>query len=224
MENPSKRVGPGLFIRLRLWASKRIYRLTFATLNRDESWRSEFFIALAPRPGDRVLNLGKSGLSSVISLGRRYPETHFTGVDQSPKAVKGISQTLADKMPRNVIVTNAPLRRSFPFEAGSFDIVICMLALHEVLPDEKLGFVSELARLLRHGGTLHMAEFDSPKNPGEGRILEFASRIRGPDAVAPHRDGSWTKVLAKGGFTNVRWQSSHSVGIGRISFVKARKR
>ncbi|MBN8980941.1 MAG: class I SAM-dependent methyltransferase [Rhizobiales bacterium] len=224
IENPSPHDGLGLFVRLRLWVSELIYSFTFVTLTRDGSWRNELFVALAPKSGDRVLSLGKSGLSSVISLERLYPEVHFTGVDQSPKAVKEISWPLSDKKPGNAIVTNAPLRGSLPFEASSFDIVICMLALHEVLPDDKLGFVSELARLLRHGGTLHMAEFDSPENPGEGRILAFASRIFGPDAIAPHRDGSWMKVLVKGGFTTVKLQSSHSVGIGRISFLKARKR
>ena len=77
---------------------------------------------------------------------------------------------------------------------------------------------------MRRGGTLHVADFDKPENRGEGRILEFARRISGPAAVSPHMNGSWTEYLAKGGLTGVRRQSSSSIGIGRISVVKARKR
>lgn len=99
-----------------------------------------------------------------------------------------------------------------------------MLGLHDSPPGDKLRIVKEIARVVRHGGTLHVADFDTPEDPREGRILEFAKRIAGAAAVAPHMDGSWTECLAKGGLTGVRRQSSSSIGTGRISVVKAGKR
>ena len=99
-----------------------------------------------------------------------------------------------------------------------------MLGQQERTSEEKLRNDKELVRVVRRGGTLHVADFDKPETPREGRILEFARRVSGPAAVAPHVDGSWTECLGKGGLTGVRRQSSYSIGIGRISVVKARKR
>ena len=56
------------------------------------------------------------------------------------------------------------------------------------------------------------------------RILELGKRISGADALAPHFNGSRVDVLAKGGLAGAIRQSSHSIGIARISIVKARKR
>src|SRR5258707_964149 len=58
----------------------------------------------------------------------------------------------------------------------------------------------------------------------DDRILDFARRISGSAAAEPHMNGTWTECLTKGGLAGVRRQSSHSIGIGRISVVKARKR
>lgn len=108
--------------------------------------------------------------------------------------------------------------------AGSFDAVVCTLALHDSPPDEKLGIVKEMTRVLRRGGTLRAVDFDKPENIRERRILELARRISGAAAVGPHFDGSWIDVLAKGGLAGARRQSSCSIGIGRMAIVKARKR
>ena len=61
----------------------------------------------------------------------------------------------------------------------------------------KLELAKEVLRLLRHGGKLHVAEYDKPATGGERRILRLAAYISGPAAVEPHIDGSWTALLAK---------------------------
>jgi len=105
-------------------------------------------------------------------------------------------------------------------DAGSFDNVVLVLTLHDRVPDEQLEITKEMLRLLRHGGKLHVADYDKPVVLGERGILRFAEYISGPAAAEPHLTGNWTDFLAKAGFISVRRQSSHSVGIGRISVVK----
>jgi hypothetical protein len=103
------------------------------------------------------------------------------------------------------------------------DKVVLVLAFHDRAPDEKIAIAKEMLRLLRRGGTLHVADYDKPAASGERAILMFARYFAGPAAAQPHIDGSWTEFLAKAGFSGVRRQSSHSVSVGRVSLVKARK-
>jgi ubiquinone/menaquinone biosynthesis C-methylase UbiE len=222
---PSTKYNPlGLLVHFRFWVAKLIYNLGFALLVRDESWQEELFASLAPRAGDRILDFGPGSSSSAISLALRYPEATFVIVDSNSKAAERVRLRAVRKQLRNITVIHASLPGKLPLNAGSFDAIICMLALHDIPPDEKLGIIKEMTRVLRHGGTLRAVDFDKPENPGERRVLEFARRISGTAAVAPHFNGSWVDVLAKGGLAGAIRQSSHSIGIGRISIVKARKR
>jgi SAM-dependent methyltransferase len=214
---------PGWFFRFRLWASRLVYNLIFAILIRDGSWQAVLLASVAPKANDRILNFGLGSLSTAVSLAVRYPEATFIGADSNAKNVEEMQRSVVRKQLGNLSVVDVTSEK-LPFDAGSFDTVLCILALHDRPPNEKLGIVKEIARVLRRGGALYVADFDKPENHGEGGILEFARRISGSAAVASHIDGSWTDVLAKAGLAGVKRQSSHSIGIGRISIVRARKR
>ena len=222
---PSRKYeAPGLFIRFRYLVAKFIYDVIFVILVRDGSWQEEVFASLAPKAGDRVLDIGPGSSSTAVSLALRYPEAAFVGVDPSSRAVEKARRTILRKKIRNISMVSAPLQGNLPFDASSFDKAVCMLGFHDRSPEEKLRVAKEIAKVLRRGGTLHVADFDKPENRGEGGILEFARRISGPAATEPHMNGTWTEYLAKSGLAGVRRQSSHSIGIGRIAVVKARKR
>ena len=224
VEPSTKHDKPGWFFRFRLWTSKLIYNLIFAILVRDGSWQEALVASVAPKTNDRVLNFGLGGLSTVVSLAVRYPEATFIGVAPNAKGAEKMQRSVVRKQLGNLSVVDVAYSEKLPFDAGSFDTVLCILVLHDRPLVEKLGVVKEIVRVLRRGGTLYVADFDKPENHGEGGILEFARRISGSAAVASHIDGSWTGILAKAGLAGVKRQSSHSVGIGRISIMRARKR
>lgn len=223
-KSSTKHDKPRLSVQCRLWAAKLMYDVSFAILVRSTSWQEDLFVSLAPKPGDRILDLGPGSSSSAIPLAVRYPEATFVIVDPNAKAAERMRLRAARKRLRNIVVMHASLPGRLPLNAETFDTVICMLALHDNPPDEKLGMIKEVARVLRHGGTMRAVDFDKPENPDEGRILELGSRIAGAAAMVPHFNGSWVDLLAKGGLSGARRQSSCSVGIGRLSIVRARKR
>jgi ubiquinone/menaquinone biosynthesis C-methylase UbiE len=214
----------GIIFRFRYWVAKVIYEIIFFILVRDGSWQEEVFASLAPKAGDRVLDIGLGSSSTAVSLALRYPEAAFVGVDPSSRAVEKARQTILRKNLRNISMVSMPLQGNLPFDASSFDKAVCMLGFHDRSPEEKLRVAKEITRVLRRGGTLHVADFDKPENRGEGGILEFARRISGSAAAEPHMNGTWTEYLTKSGLVGVRRQSSHSIGIGRIAVLKARKR
>lgn len=110
------------------------------------------------------------------------------------------------------------------FEAGSFDKVVCLLTFHDLDPQVKIIVGREMLRVLRRGGRLHVADYDQPVARVEHAVLKLAHHVSGQAAVQPHMDGSWAKALERAGFAGVRRLSTHSVWVGRVAIVRARKR
>lgn len=215
---------PEAFVRLRYRLAKLIYDSMFGLIVRAGSWQQELFGSLAPRAGDRILDFGRGNSSASISLALRYPEALVVELEASREAAGRVRSKAIRNQIRNLSVIVAPLHGPLPFRAGCFDKVVCRLGLHDFPPNEKLVILKEVARVIRRGGTFHLADFDKAESPGEGSILELAERISGSAAVAAHIDGSWTDFLVRSGFSSVRRQSSHSIGFGRILVAKTRKR
>ncbi len=216
--------GNRLIFRIRYWIAKLIYDFIFFVLVRDGSWQEGLSASLAPKRGDRILDFGPGSASTAISLAVRYPEATFVGMDPNARSTKKARLAVSRRELRNVSFVEDPLQETLPFDASSFDKAICILGLHDRSPQEKARVVKAIARVVRRGGTLHLADFDKPENPSEGKILEYARRISGLAAAEPHINGRWVETLADCGFAGVRRQLSRSIGIGRIAIVKARKR
>ena len=212
-----------LLERVRFRAMKCLYDGFFVVMVRDASWQEPLLAAVAPQANTRILNFGPGSAEIARNLAIRFPDTKIVGADPNPKAVEKARRIITQSKIANLTIIEAPRRGRLPFDAGSFDKVVLVLMLHDRMPDEKLETAKEMLRLLRHGGKLHVADYDKPAVRGERGILTFAEYISGPAAAQPHITGDWTDFLAKGGFVGIRRQSSHSVGIGRISVVKARK-
>src|SRR5713101_3873178 len=214
---------PGLFIRLRYLVAKFIYDVIFVVLVRDGSWQEGVVTSLAPKADDRILDFGTGSSSTAVLLALRYPKAAFVGVDPSSRAVEKARRTILRKKLRNISIVSAPLPGKLPFDASSFDKAVCMLGFHDRSPQEKLRVAKEIAKVLRRGGTLHVADFDKPEKRSEGGILVFARRSSGPASGEPQTNSTSTEFLGKGGVGGLRGPSIHCNGTGRVSVLKGRK-
>jgi SAM-dependent methyltransferase len=106
---------------------------------------------------------------------------------------------------------------------ASFDKVVCALALHTLQPHEKVALLKEMRRVLRSGGTLHLADFDAPSTPRKGSALRATSYLFGPDSAKPHLDGSWFHMIEQAGFARVRRVKTCSEVLGQVAIVRARR-
>ena len=86
-----------------------------------------------------------------------------------------------------------------PFADGSFDAVACRIAAHH-FPDPA-GFVAEVARVLRPGGTL---AFEDNVAPADDELAAFLNRVEGlrdPTHVESHPTSRWIEWLTGAGFS-----------------------
>ena len=122
-------------------------------MNPVQTLEAEALARLLPDLRDRVvLDLGcGKGRVARLALERGARET--VGVDVSEAMLKAAAASLPASSVRWVQADG----RALPFEAASFDVVICALMMGHV--DDLEAALSEIARVLRPGGLLLLSDF-----------------------------------------------------------------
>lgn len=200
-----------LHVRLFMLTLKWGYRLT---IRREGSWFESLIQEAAPHSGERILEVSADDFSAAAALARQYPAVHFSAMHPT-----GSNKSVPES-PINLELLHGD-QRSVDCRAASFDKVICSFALHPLPLNKKLALLKEIKRVLRHGGTLHLADFDQPQQPLENRMLR--GYLFGPETAAPHLDGTWLNLIKQAGFVGVRRVTTFSQIVGRIAIVRARR-
>jgi demethylmenaquinone methyltransferase/2-methoxy-6-polyprenyl-1,4-benzoquinol methylase len=133
--------------------------------------------ARLPADARRVLDLctGTALVPAVVAAS--HPGCLVVGLDLSPEMLAIGREKLL-----RLGVRNAPLVRAdagrLPFAAASFDAVTVSYGLHELPTDVRARALGEVARVLRAGGWLVVADLDRP--PGLGWLVDLYLRVGEP--------------------------------------------
>ncbi len=136
-------------------------------------WKDAMMDWLAPRPGQRLLDVaGGTGDISFRFL-RRAGHGHATVLDLTePMLVEGRQRAEADQMSDclNWVVGDA---MSLPFEDNTFDVYTISFGIRNVTrPQEAL---NEAYRVLKPGGRLMVLEFSQLPNDGLQKLYDLYS-------------------------------------------------
>jgi ubiquinone/menaquinone biosynthesis C-methylase UbiE len=166
------------------------------------------------RPGYSVLEIG-CGTGNLAVLAKRLnPSADVLGIDPDPKAL-----SRARKKAHRAGLT-VQFRQAFseqlPFPDASFDRVLSAFMLHHIQPDSKVPALQEVYRVLKPGGSLHLADFEEGEHP---RGHHFAS------ALQPHKDSRFhhkiSQPMREAGFVDPREVSQQANILGRIAYYNA---
>ena len=102
---------------------------------------------LEKEPFTDLLDCGCGTGPMLTLLHEKYPEKHYTGIDLTPKMIEVAKR----KALKNVELVVGDCE-DLPFEANSFDVVICCESFHHY-PNPQ-NFFNSVSRVLRPGGRL----------------------------------------------------------------------
>jgi demethylmenaquinone methyltransferase/2-methoxy-6-polyprenyl-1,4-benzoquinol methylase len=144
----------------------RRYDLLSAALSfgQDPRWRRALVSAVAPRSGDRILDVA-TGTGMVAAELLRRASCSVVGVDQSPEMLavaraRFAGRSAADSSPAIAVELVEGQAEELPFADASFDAVTFTYLLRYV--DDPPATMRELARVLRPGGRIASLEFGVP--------------------------------------------------------------
>lgn len=108
------------------------------------------------RPGYRILEIGCGTGNLALLVKRLCPGAEVVGLDPDPKALARAKR----KAERKGLALD--LGRGFaeelPYADASFDRVLSAFMFHHLGPDEKAETLSEVRRVLKPGGSLHLLD------------------------------------------------------------------
>ena len=112
----------------------------------------------ALQPGQRVLEVGCGTGTLVLMVKRAQPHIAVVGLDPDPKALER-GRTKAARAG-----VKAQFDEGFgdrlPYGDATFDRVLSSFMFHHLPKEEKLGFLREVRRVLKAGGSFHLVDFE----------------------------------------------------------------
>jgi ubiquinone/menaquinone biosynthesis C-methylase UbiE len=126
-------------------------------------------------PGQHVLDVGcGDGLLTAVAAAAVGPEGHAVGLDAAPEMVAWAQK----RHPEAKFVAGSA--DAIPAPDGHFDAVLSSFVIHHLAPESREAAVREMARVLRPGGRLLLAEIAAPRSGLTGLI----ARLHGLDRMA----------------------------------------
>jgi ubiquinone/menaquinone biosynthesis methyltransferase len=200
------------------------------TLRVDQAWRRRLLAVLAPRAGERMLDLC-AGTMDVADLARRkVPGLRITGADFAlAMLARGVEKTGLPAAQADAL--------ALPFRAEAFDLLTVTFGMRNLDSYER--GLAEAARVLRPGGRLGVLEFFRPEGRGSRLVhgaynrlaLPVLGRVLSPDPEAYRylvasmerfaSRGEFEVAAARAGFRAVRGATLFPGVCGLVTAVRA---
>lgn len=197
-----------------------IYDPVIRVGSRERSSKERLIEQAGLEPGMRVLDVGCGTATLAVWAKQRHPDVELVGLDGDPAmlergrrkaAAAGVGLTLDEG-----------LSFDLPYEDGSFDRVVSSLFFHHLKRDAKETTAREVARVLRGGGELHVADFGPQRDPAMWAFSRVVRRFDGVDVTADNYAGRLPEIFAAAGLRDAREHGRLRTAFGSLSFYSAR--
>lgn len=173
------------------------------------------------KSGHRVLDLGCGTATLTLLIKKTHPEATVVGVDGDPR-ILGIARTKADQAKLDITLDKG-MGFDLPYPSASFDRVVSSLVLHHLTREKKVTTLSEVHRVLRASGELHIADFGKPQN-APMLVASIPWRIfDGSKNTADNVKGLLPELMRSAGFVEVRESARYMTLFGTLSLYACRK-
>lgn len=172
-------------------------------------------------PADgRLLDLACGTATLTIALKKKFPEAKIYGLDGDAK-ILNIARRKAAASGAEINFTES-YSTALPYPDEHFDAIVSSLFFHHLTPENKRKTLLEVRRVLKMGGTLHIADWGKPSN----LLMKLASMpVQWLDG-ATTRDsyaGKLPEIMAEAGFSSIIETADFGTVFGTLRLHRAEK-
>jgi ubiquinone/menaquinone biosynthesis C-methylase UbiE len=199
----------------------RFYDSALALTTRERLFRGRLAARLlADLPdGARVADVGAGTGTFAIALAAAAPAASVIAIDGDPE-VLALAQ---GKRGAAAVEWQRGLANDLPLADGSCDRVAMSLLLHHLDPAGKRAALAEAHRVLRPGGSLHVADWGRPQDPLMRAGLFTLALFDGFDGIRDHAAGRLPSFIEGAGFTCVLRHDRLRTAWGSLELLSARR-
>ena len=205
---------------LGLRALTPFYDLVLRWFFREDELKQQLIAAAGLAPGQHVLDLGCGTGTLLVMIKSVHPLVTITGLDGDADVLAIARGKVADA---GLDVSFSQAHASLlPYPDNTFDRVLSSLVFHHLSSKVKRAALSEIYRVLRPGGELHILDFGAPSTE-LGKVT--APIIRRLEQAADNIDGLLPALASEAGFGHVKLIQQETVlAVATVAHLCARKR
>ena len=152
---------------------------------------------------------------------KQYPKKNFSGLDVDDEILK-IASTKIKKENINVELVRYD-GSHFPIADKLFDRIFSTLVFHHLSTKNKKNALSEIFRVLKDDGELHIADLGKAKNGATRLLFHFFRFFDGLENTFVNAEGKLMEMIREAGFSNVQSLNSYNTAFGMVELIKATK-
>jgi ubiquinone/menaquinone biosynthesis C-methylase UbiE len=174
-----------------------------------------------PEPGQRILDLGCGTGTLAIMAKAAHPHTEVVGLDADSE-ILALARAKAEAAGAEVRFDQG-LSTELPYEDGSFDRVLSTLFFHHLSSADKRLTAAEVARVLRPGGELHVADWGRPSDPLMWALFGFVRLFDGLERTRDNASGALPEIFESGGMEGAAEANRIRTAFGTLALYRARR-
>lgn len=172
---------------------------------REKKFKTALLTGAGIKSGYHILDLGCGTGTLTILAKKLFPGVEITGLDADPKILEIARKKAAAEGVE--ISCDQGMSNLLPYTDDTFDRAISSLFFHHLTRADKLATLTELRRVLRRNGELHIADWGEPSN-ALMRFVSYGVKILdGPDTTRDSFAGRLLDLLEAAGFIRVKEDS-----------------
>ena len=188
---------------------------------REQEMKQRLLDQAGVAAGYSVLDLGAGTGTLAIWLKQRCPQAEVTGLDADPDVLAMARQKSADAGCEIDFVQG--FSTELPFAADSFDVVLSSLFFHHLTGPVKRETLTEVERVLKPGGTLHVADWGKPSDPLMAALFLQVRAFDGFAVTADNVRGALPALFEQAGLEDARQRRTLRTALGTLALYSARK-
>ena len=177
------------------------YDLVVGLTTREKAFRSHLLHQADLQPGARVLDVGCGTGTLALWAKDRQPEAIVSGLDGDPRIIT-IARSKAARAGHDIDFHHG-LSYQLPFRDRTFDSVLSSLFFHHLQPEQKLSTLLEMHRVLRPGGTVHIADWGQSSGRVSRGLFYLVQVLDGFSNTRDHVEGRFPPLMRQAGFVGV---------------------
>lgn len=199
----------------------RVYDPLVRATTRERRFKGALLDQAAVRDGEAVLDLGCGTGTLAVALARRCRGARLTGLDADPDVLARAAVKAAEAGADVELVEG--LSTDLPFPDGRFDVVLSSLFFHHLAGPAKRRTLAEVARVLKPGGRLHVADWGRPQDPAMAAAFAVVRAFDGFAVTADNARGALPALCEEAGLQEAAVRSELRTAFGTLALYSARR-
>lgn len=199
-----------------------LYDPAIRLLTREKRWRRLLLDQLQPRPGERILDVGCGTGTLALQIKARAPSADVIGIDPDEQVLK-IAREKAEAAGVRIVFERGFARDAAEF-GHDFDKVVASLVFHQVPLAEKEAGIAAMARAVRPGGEVHVADYARQPTFAARQLFRIVQALDGRENTQANADGALERILGEHAGGPVAPEAIVPTLTGTISLFRFRPR